>query len=49
MNEPLTMEEIYLAYAAGDTSLTLPKPITRREQFLYEIAVNGGGWSFRTV
>ena len=39
---PVTREEIYLAYMAGDTSVVLPKPVTRKEQFLYRACLNGG-------
>lgn len=35
--KPITREENYLAYAAGDTSLALPKPITRKERYLYDL------------
>lgn len=40
---PVTREEMYLAYLAGDTSVVLPEPITRKEQFLYQACLNGGG------
>lgn len=40
---PITREEMYLAYMAGDTSVVLPEPITRKEQFLYQACLNGGG------
>lgn len=40
---PITREEMYLAYLAGDTSVVLPEPITRKEQFLYQACLNGGG------
>lgn len=40
---PVTREEMYLAYMAGDTSIVLPKPVTRKEQFLYQACLNGGG------
>ena len=40
---PVTREEMYLAYLAGDTSIVLPEPITRKEQFLYQACLNGGG------
>ena len=40
---PVTREEMYLAYMAGDTSVVLPEPITRKEQFLYQACLNGGG------
>lgn len=39
---PVTREEMYLAYMAGDTSVVLPKPVTRKEQFLYQACLNGG-------
>lgn len=39
---PVTREEMYLAYMAGDTSVVLPEPVTRKEQFLYQACLNGG-------
>lgn len=39
---PVTREEMYLAYMAGDTSIVLPEPVTRKEQFLYQACLNGG-------
>lgn len=42
---PITRREAYLAYIAGTYSGDLPAPVTREEQLLYEIAVNGGGSS----
>lgn len=39
---PITREEKYLAYMAGDRSIELPEPITRREIFLYNAALNAG-------
>ena len=39
---PVTREEMYLSYMAGDTSVVLPKPVTRKEQFLYQACLNGG-------
>lgn len=42
---PVTREEMYLAYMAGDTSVVLPEPVTRKEQFLYQACLNGGGAS----
>lgn len=42
---PVTREEMYLAYMAGDTSIVLPEPVTRKEQFLYQACLNGGGAS----
>ena len=39
---PITREEMYLAYMAGDTSIVLPEPVTRKEQFLYQACLNGG-------
>lgn len=39
---PITREEKYLAYIAGDRSIELPEPITRREIFLYNAAMNAG-------
>lgn len=42
---PVTREEMYLAYMAGDTSIVLPEPVTRKEQFLYQACMNGGGAS----
>lgn len=39
---PITREEMYLAYLAGDTSIALLEPITRKEQFLYQACLNGG-------
>lgn len=39
---PVTREEMYLAYMAGDTSVVLPEPVTRKEQFLYKACLNGG-------
>ena len=47
MSDPITREETFLAAAAGD-SVTLPKPITRVEQYLKRIAERtgtGGGSS----
>lgn len=43
--KPITREETYLAYAAGDTSLALPNPITRKERYLYALCrmVASGG------
>ena len=39
---PVTREEMYLAYMAGDTSVVLPEPVTRKEQFMYQACLNGG-------
>ena len=39
---PVTREEMYLAYMAGDTSIVLPEPVTRKEQFLHQACLNGG-------
>lgn len=41
MSNPITREETFLAAAAGD-SVTLPKPITRVEQYLKRIAERTG-------
>ena len=43
--KPITREETYLAYAAGDISLRLPNPISRKERYLYALCqiVAGGG------
>lgn len=41
MSDPITREETFLAAAAGD-SVTLPKPITRVEQYLKRIAERTG-------
>ena len=45
MDSPQTREEKYLAYLAGETSITLPEPITRKEKYLYAAALSGGGGS----
>ncbi len=39
---PVTREEMYLAYMAGDTSIVLPEPVTRKEQFLNQACLSGG-------
>ena len=39
---PITRKEMYLAYLAGDTSISLPEPVTRKEQFLYQACLTGG-------
>ena len=39
---PITRQEMYLAYLAGDTSISLPEPVTRKEQFLYQACLTGG-------
>lgn len=39
---PVTREEMYLAYMAGDTSVVLPEPVTRKEHFLYQACLNEG-------
>ena len=39
---PVTREEMYLAYMAGDTSIVLPEPVTRKEQFLHQACLSGG-------
>lgn len=44
--EPITREEQYYAYLAGDTGYQLPDPITRREYYLYNLCksgISGGG------
>lgn len=40
---PLNRREIFLASASGNYSGDIPEPITREEQYLYEIATSGGG------
>lgn len=39
---PVTRQEMYLAYLAGDTSINLPEPVTRKEQFFYQACLTGG-------
>ena len=34
MSEPITKKERYLAYLAGDKTVTLPQPVTREERYL---------------
>lgn len=40
---PITREEKYLAYLTGDYKGDIPKPITRRERYLYELCLKGMG------
>lgn len=40
---PITREEKYLAYLTGDYKADIPKPITRRERYLYELCLKGMG------
>ena len=42
-DKPVTREEIYLAYLTGDYTGELPKPITRKEKYLYELCLKGMG------
>lgn len=39
----ITREERYLEYLTGDRKGNVPKPITRRERYLYELCLNGMG------
>lgn len=39
----VTREEMYLAYLTGDYKGELPKPITRKEKYLYELCSKGMG------
>lgn len=41
-NEPITRREMYYSNMAGQNT-PLPDPVTREEQYLKEIAENGGG------
>lgn len=41
-NKPITRREMYYSNMAGQ-STPLPDPVTREEQYLKEIAENGGG------
>lgn len=40
---PETRKEKYLAKMAGDNTINVPEPITREEQYLYQISQNPGG------
>lgn len=40
---PETRKEKYLAKMAGDNTINVPEPITREEQYLYQISQNTGG------
>lgn len=42
-DKPVTREEKYLAYLAGDYKGELTKPITRKEKYLYELCLKGIG------
>lgn len=39
--EPITRREMFLSAAAGEDT-AIPEPVTREEQYLKEIAENGG-------
>lgn len=49
MNNPITREEKYLAYLTGDYTGQVPKPITRKEMYLYKLCINGIGTSKEAV
>lgn len=40
--EPITREDMYYDYLINGTG-TLPKPITRKEQYLYRLCISGLG------
>ena len=42
-DESITREERYLEYLTGDRKGNVPKPITRRERYLYELCLKGMG------
>lgn len=42
-DKPVTREEMCLAYLTGDYTGGLPKPITRKEKYLYELCLKGMG------
>ena len=39
----ITREERYLEYLTGDRKGNVPKPVTRRERYLYELCLKGMG------
>lgn len=39
----MTRNDIYLAYLNGDTTIELPIPISREDEYLYNLCING--WS----
>lgn len=47
--EPITREEQYLAYIAGETATKPDAPITRKEVFLDRVPQGGGGGSGATI
>ena len=42
-DKPVMREEMYLAYLTGAYTGELPKPITRKEKYLYELCLKGMG------
>lgn len=42
-DKPVTREEKYLAYLTGDYTGEIPKSITRKEKYLYELCLKGIG------
>ena len=47
--KPITREEQYLAYIAGESNSFPTNPITREEAFLDKIAKRGGGGGGSTI
>lgn len=43
LDKPITREEMYLSYLNGNTSITLPEPITRKDKYLYALCKKNNG------
>lgn len=47
--KPITREEKYLAYLAGEYDGDIPEPITRKEKYLYKLCKDGVGTSKEAI